>query len=58
MDKRFHVPLAGARVFIRAVQQVNGWENELGMFRGSAFVLAREGSAGGKGSQHSSGETL
>ncbi|MCX6930134.1 MAG: hypothetical protein NT154_44020 [Verrucomicrobia bacterium] len=39
-DKRFHVPLEGARVFFRAVQQVNGWENELGTFQGSALVSA------------------
>ena len=38
--KRYHVPLEGAKVFIRAWQQVNGWVNELGMFRGSAFVPA------------------
>jgi hypothetical protein len=36
--KRYHVPLAGAKVFIRVWQQVNGWENELGMFCASAFV--------------------
>ena len=32
--KRYHVPLEGAKVFIRVWQQVN----ELGMFRASAFV--------------------
>jgi hypothetical protein len=36
--KRYHVPLEGAKVFIRVWQQVNGWENQLGMFQGSAFV--------------------
>jgi hypothetical protein len=36
--KRYQVPLEGAKVFIRVWQQVNGWVNELGMFRGSAFV--------------------
>ena len=39
-DQRYHVPLAGARVFIRAIQQVNGWDNELGTFQGSALVPA------------------
>jgi hypothetical protein len=32
------LPLEGAKVFIRVWQPVNGWVNELGMFRGSAFV--------------------
>ena len=36
--KRYQVPLEGAKVFIRVWQQVNGWVNELGMFRASAFV--------------------
>jgi hypothetical protein len=36
--KRYHVPLEGAKVFIRVWQQVNGWENQLGRFCGSAFV--------------------
>jgi hypothetical protein len=35
---RYHVPLEGAKVFIRVWQQVNGWENQLGMFRASAFI--------------------
>ncbi|HVM49104.1 MAG TPA: hypothetical protein VMU04_13820 [Candidatus Acidoferrum sp.] len=39
--RRYHVPLAGARIFVRVWQQVNGWENELGMFRASAFVPRR-----------------
>jgi len=30
--KRYHIPLEGSRIFIRVWQQVNGWENELGMF--------------------------
>jgi hypothetical protein len=38
--KRYHLPLAGSRVFIRVCQQVNGWKHELGMFRGSALVPA------------------
>jgi hypothetical protein len=36
--KRYQVPLEGARVFIRVWQQLNGWENEAGMFCGSAIV--------------------
>jgi hypothetical protein len=39
-DRRYQVPLPDSRVFIRAWQQVNGWENELGMFRASALVPA------------------
>lgn len=39
-NKRYHVPLEGSRVFIRVWQQVNGWENELGMFRAGALVPA------------------
>jgi hypothetical protein len=35
-----HVALAGSRVFIRAVQQVNGWENKAHMFAGSAVIPA------------------
>ena len=38
--KRYHVPLEGSRVFIRVWQQMNGWENQLGMFRASARVPA------------------
>jgi len=41
--RRYHVPLEGAKVFIRVWQQVNGWENRLGMFQGSAFVPAAGG---------------
>ena len=37
-DKKYRVPLPGAKVFLRAVQQVNGWEYERGTFRASAFV--------------------
>jgi hypothetical protein len=36
--KRYQVPLEASRIFIRVVQQVNGWVNELGMFRASALV--------------------
>ena len=39
-DRRYHLSLPDSRVFIRAWQQVNGWENELGMFRASALVPA------------------
>jgi hypothetical protein len=39
--KRYrHVTLAGSRVFIRAVQQVNGWENRRHMFAGSVVIPA------------------
>jgi hypothetical protein len=44
-DKRYHVPLEGAKVFVRAWQQVNGWEDELGMFRASAFVPVKAATA-------------
>jgi hypothetical protein len=37
-DKRYHIPLAGSKIFIRVVQQINGWENELWAF--SACALA------------------
>jgi hypothetical protein len=40
--KRYHIPLSGARIFIRVWQQVNGWENELGMFQHNALIPARE----------------
>ena len=39
--KSYHIPLEGSRIFIRVWQQVNGWENELGMFRGNALTPAR-----------------
>jgi hypothetical protein len=39
--KRYrHVALAGSRVFIRAVQQVNGWEDRRHMFAGSVVIPA------------------
>jgi hypothetical protein len=39
--KRYRrVTLAGSRVFIRAVQQVNGWENKLYMFASSVVIPA------------------
>jgi hypothetical protein len=40
-EKRYHVPLEGSRIFIRVWQQVNGFENEAGMFLGNALVPAR-----------------
>jgi hypothetical protein len=39
--KRYrHVTLAGSRVFIRGVQQVNGWENRRQMFASSVVIPA------------------
>jgi len=39
--KRYHhVALAGSRVFIRAVQQANGWENRRHMFASSVVIPA------------------
>jgi hypothetical protein len=39
--KRYRrVALAGSRIFIRAVQQVNGWENRRYMFASSAVIPA------------------
>ena len=39
--KRYrHVTLAGSRVFIRAVQQVNCWENRRHMFASSVVIPA------------------
>ena len=40
-DKSYHIPLEGARIFIRVWQQVNGFENEVGMFLANALVPAR-----------------
>lgn len=40
--KSYHIPLEGSRIFIRVWEQVNGWENELGMFRANALVPARK----------------
>ena len=37
-DKRYRVPLEGSKIFIRVVQQMNGWQNELGRFQASALV--------------------
>ena len=41
-DKRYQVPLAGSKVFVRVWQQINGWQNALGMLRTSAFVPLKE----------------
>jgi hypothetical protein len=40
-DRSYHKPLERSRIFIRVWQQVNGWENQLGMFRADALVPAR-----------------
>ena len=37
-DQRYRVPLEGSKIFIRVIQQVNGWQNELGRFQASALV--------------------
>jgi hypothetical protein len=37
-NKRYHVPLEGSKIFVRVLQQVNGWQNELGRFQASALV--------------------
>jgi hypothetical protein len=37
-DKSYHIPLEGSRIFIRVWQQVNGWANEVGMFRANALA--------------------
>jgi hypothetical protein len=39
-DRKYQVSLPRARVFVRAVQQVNGWENETWRFESWAFVPA------------------
>ena len=51
-DKRYHLPLEGSRVFIRVWQQMNGWENEVGMFRGSAVVRGKGGAGGAAGGKN------
>jgi hypothetical protein len=43
--KKYHVPLEGAKIFIQALQQVNGWESELMMFVAAAVVPPRTGTA-------------
>ena len=37
----YHIPLEGSRIFVRVWQQVNGWENELGMFLGNVRTPPR-----------------
>jgi hypothetical protein len=37
-NKKYPRPLDGAKVFILAVQQVNGWESDVMMFVGTAVV--------------------
>ena len=37
-NRRYHLPLQGSRIFVRAWQQVNGWENESGRVVTSALV--------------------
>jgi hypothetical protein len=39
--RSYHIPLERSRIFIRVWQQVNGWENQLGMFLANALVPAR-----------------
>jgi hypothetical protein len=41
--KRYHLPLEGSRIFVRVLQQVNGWVHELGRFQASAVVLLDPG---------------
>ncbi len=45
-DERFQVPLEGSRVFVRVVQQVDGWQNHTGTFRAGAFIPAKQRGAG------------
>jgi len=45
-NRRYQVPLAGAKVFVRVWQQANGWEHVLGMFVASAFVPAKRAAGG------------
>jgi hypothetical protein len=40
-DKAYHIPLEGSRLFIRVLQQVNGWESELSRFQANALAPAR-----------------
>ena len=41
LKRHRRVAQAGSRVFIRAVQQVKGWETKLHMFASSALIPAR-----------------
>ena len=40
--RRYHLPLEGSRLFLRVLQQANGWKNELGMFQANALTPARK----------------
>ena len=40
--RRYQVPLEGSRIFIRVVQQVNGWRNELDAYRANVLVPVNE----------------
>jgi hypothetical protein len=44
-NKKYHRPLEGAKVFILAVQQVNGWESDVMMFLTAAVVPRNLGMA-------------
>jgi hypothetical protein len=39
--RSYHIHLENSRIFVRVWQQLNGWENELGMFRADARVPVR-----------------
>jgi hypothetical protein len=47
-NRKYHVPLEGSRIFVRVWQQMNGWENQSGMFRASAIVRLPGRSDAGK----------
>ena len=47
-NKKYHLPLEGSKIFIQALQQVNGWENEAMMFVASALVPLRDSLAARK----------
>jgi len=46
-DKRYQVPLPGSKIFVRAWQQVNGWENQIFARMSSALVPAQGRPAAG-----------
>ena len=41
--KRYQVPLEGSKIFVRVLQQVNGWQNEVSLFQASALAPADPG---------------
>ncbi len=41
-DPRYKVPLEGSRIFVRVVQQINGWQNERQAFHANALVPINE----------------